>query len=271
MPSRRLSALPPVACLLSLPSPVRSPSRRLSALPPVACPLSLPSPVRSPSRRLRALPPVAFALALPSPVRPHIESPFRRPSSPSSSPSRAPQIAHPSPLPSQSPSRSPLTSRRHSSPTALPLSLPFLSLAALPVSRRPSSPVALLLSPPATLASHRDRVPNALPSPSVPPFVNYYLPSRRSSSRPSPPVDPSIPCPRSLPSRPVALVLFPPFPSPSLSPLPFRPLQNHGAVASGVYPFLPIGPVSNICPYFLFLHLLFSRISKVRGGGQLVL
>ncbi|CAI5985799.1 unnamed protein product [Closterium sp. NIES-64] len=176
MPSRRLSALPPVACLLSLPSPVRLPpsrrlslsSRRLSALPPVACPLSLSSPSRSPSRSLRTRPPVA----------------------------------------------------------SLPLSLPFLSLAALPVSRRPSSPVALLLSPPATLASHRDRVPNALPSPSVPPFVNYYLPSRRSSSRPSPPVDPSIPCPRSLPSRPVALVLFPPFPSPSLSPLPFRPLQN---------------------------------------------
>ncbi|CAI5491217.1 unnamed protein product [Closterium sp. Naga37s-1] len=99
---------------------------------------------------------------------------------------------------------------------------PFLSLAALHVFRRPSSPVALLLSPPATLASHRDRVPNALPSPSVPPFVNYYLPSRRSSSLPSPPVDPSIPCPRSLPSLSVALALFPPFPPPSFSPLPFR-------------------------------------------------
>ncbi|CAI5483523.1 unnamed protein product [Closterium sp. Yama58-4] len=157
----------------------------------------------------------------------------------------------PSPLPSPSPSRSPLTSRRHSSLVALPHSCrqfatpsPFLSLAALPVSRRPSSPVALLLSPPAALASHRDRVPTTLPSPSVPPFVIYYLPSRRSSSLPSPPVDPSsgprsrglalshpflppslspLPFrgPRSLPSLSAALALSPPFLSPSLSPLPF--------------------------------------------------
>ncbi|CAI5965987.1 unnamed protein product [Closterium sp. NIES-64] len=97
----------------------------------------------------------------------------------------------------------------------------FLSLAALHVFRRPSSPIALLLSPPATLASHRDRVPNALPSPSVPPFVNYYLPSRCSSSLPSPPVDPSIPCPRSLPSLSVALILSPPFSLPLFSLIPF--------------------------------------------------
>ncbi|CAI5465102.1 unnamed protein product, partial [Closterium sp. Yama58-4] len=122
----------------------------------------------------------------------------------------------PSPLPSPSPSRSPLTSRRHSSLVALPHSCrqfaipsPFLSLAALPVSRRPSSPVALLLSPPAALASHRDRVPTTLPSPSVldPVASLSPIPFRR---------------PHSLPCLSVALVLSPPFPPPSLSPLPFR-------------------------------------------------
>ncbi|CAI5490258.1 unnamed protein product, partial [Closterium sp. Naga37s-1] len=183
LPSPSLSPLPS-RCPLFL-SPSRSPSRHLCALPPVAFALRVPSPVRSPSHRLSALLPVACPLSLRSPVH---------------SPSR----------------RLPHSRRRFAIPS------PFLSLTALPVSRRPSSPVALLLSPPAALASHRDRVPNALPSPSVPPFIINYLPSRRSSSLPSPPVDPLIPCPRSLPSLSVALALFPPFPSPSFSPLPFR-------------------------------------------------
>ncbi|CAI5966093.1 unnamed protein product [Closterium sp. NIES-64] len=133
-PSRRLSALPPVACPLSLPSPSRSPSRRLSALSPVACPLPPPSPSRSPSRCLSALPPFAFALSLPSPVR--SSSPCLRALSPiafvlslpsaSRPPSRLlralPPVACSPSLPS--PSRS--LSRRQSAlpPIALALSLP---------------------------------------------------------------------------------------------------------------------------------------------------
>ncbi|CAI5993353.1 unnamed protein product [Closterium sp. NIES-65] len=174
--------------------------------------------------------------------------------------------------PFHSPAALPLSHR-------LPLSRPFLSLVAFPLSRRlplscrlsslsspflsrcPSSlplpvltPLPLLLPPPAALAFHHNRLLNALHPPCPPPIARtvarpvspsnrtYHRMSRRSLFRSL------FPFPRSLPPLPVALALSPPFPSPSLSPLPScRPLSLPSlSVALALSPPFPPPSLSHL-------------------------
>ncbi|CAI5991297.1 unnamed protein product [Closterium sp. NIES-64] len=181
--------------------------------------------------------------------------------------------------------RSPLSHRPSTLPPPfplshrLPLSRPFLSLVAFPLSRRlplscrlsslsspflsrcPSSlplpvltPLPLLLPPPAALAFHHNRLLNALHPPCPPPIARtvarpvspsnrtYHRMSRRSLFRSL------FPFPRSLPPLPVALALSPPFPSPSLSPLPScRPLSLPSlSVALALSPPFPPPSLSHL-------------------------
>ncbi|CAI5482904.1 unnamed protein product [Closterium sp. Yama58-4] len=229
----------PVTFALSLSSPARSPSRRRSALPPVALALS----------RLSALHPVAFALSIPSPLQSPLPSgrslhllsltssppigialTFLPPLAIALTFLLSPPIRRSPPLPSHPVVRllsppipsfasSPLPSRRSpplpSHPVVRLLSPPIPSFASSPLpSRRspplPSHPVVRLLSPP------------------IPSFVSSPLPSRRSPPLPSHPVVRLLSrLSSSLPFLPVAPPLSPRCPlflslSPSISFYPFR-------------------------------------------------